>query len=82
MEVEAQDRPGLLKQIALALLQSKFKLDHARITTFGERAEDVFFITDRDNLPIPEGKAREQLVNTIKTRLDLSKYLDSGRLTQ
>ncbi len=44
MEVQAQDRPGLLCQIAHALQACNVNLTAAKITTYGERAEDIFFI--------------------------------------
>lgn len=52
MEVIAQDRPGLLYQVSLAMLHCKVRLVTAKITTYGERAEDIFIITDRDGKPV------------------------------
>jgi len=47
LEVTAQDRPGLLYQVALALQHCAVRLLTAKIATYGERAEDIFFVTDR-----------------------------------
>ncbi len=44
MEVVAQDRPGLLYQVALALVHCRARLVTAKVATYGERAEDVFFL--------------------------------------
>ena len=52
MEVIAADRPGLLSAIGWALADSKVRLQNAKIATFGERAEDVFFLTDAGNRPL------------------------------
>jgi len=52
MEVVAQDRPGLLLQVAKALLSCKIHLVNAKVGTFGARAEDIFYITDRDGMPL------------------------------
>jgi [protein-PII] uridylyltransferase len=49
MEVIAGDRPGLLSAIGWALADCKVRLQNAKIATFGERAEDVFFVTDAGN---------------------------------
>jgi [protein-PII] uridylyltransferase len=49
MSVTAGDRPGLLYRIALALSRHGVNLQTAKITTLGERAEDVFLI-DGGNL--------------------------------
>jgi [protein-PII] uridylyltransferase len=45
MGVVAQDRPGLLYQVALALQHCGVRLLTAKIATYGERAEDIFFVT-------------------------------------
>jgi [protein-PII] uridylyltransferase len=54
MEVITNDRVGLLAQIARALLECEVLLQNAKIATFGERAEDIFFITDKHDQPLPE----------------------------
>jgi len=69
MEVIAQDRPGLLHQVSLALLDCKVVLQFARISTFGERAEDVFFVTDRDGQPVTDPAQRECLSTRIHDAL-------------
>ncbi len=46
IEVNAQDRPALLNQLAYALFQSRVTLHSAHIATYGERAVDVFYVTD------------------------------------
>ncbi|MGH8031646.1 MAG: [protein-PII] uridylyltransferase [Luteimonas sp.] len=43
------DRPGLLADIAHTLRAQRLRVHDARIATFGERAEDVFRISDTDN---------------------------------
>lgn len=52
MEVITGDRPGLLSVIGWALADCKVRLQNAKIATFGERAEDVFFLTDAGNRPL------------------------------
>lgn len=46
MEVITSDRPGLLSKIGWALVDTSVNLQNAKIATFGERAEDMFYITD------------------------------------
>lgn len=58
MEVIAQDQPGLLHNVALLLQQHSIKPVSAKIATFGERAEDVFFIQNPDGTPV---KNKQQL---------------------
>ncbi|WP_033074334.1 [protein-PII] uridylyltransferase [Sphingopyxis sp. MWB1] len=46
IEVNAQDRPALLSQLAYALFQSKVTVHSAHVATYGERAVDTFYVTD------------------------------------
>ena len=52
MEVTTSDRPGLLARLARALLECNVLLQSAKIATFGERAEDIFFVTDSEGNPL------------------------------
>jgi [protein-PII] uridylyltransferase len=54
MEVTAQDRPGLLYQIALALKHCRVNLVAAKVGTYGERAEDIFFVNSREKTPLSD----------------------------
>ena len=69
MEVIAQDRPGLLYQVALSLQHCKARLVTAKVATYGERAEDMFFITDRNGQPIADNKQLYCLASEIYQRL-------------
>lgn len=46
VEVAARDRPALLNQLAYALFLSKVTIHSAHVATYGERAVDVFYLTD------------------------------------
>lgn len=54
MEVVAADHPGLLAGFARAILDCGVHLLNAKITTIGERAEDIFFLRDRQRRPISD----------------------------
>ena len=69
MEVVAVDRPGLLSEIGSAMEQCGVSLVDARIATFGERAEDYFYITDRRRRPFSDAAAQERLRSLIVTAL-------------
>lgn len=71
MEVVTGDRPGLLARIARALLDCETLLQNAKIATFGERAEDIFFITDNNHQPIND-EVQHCLRDTITRQLDES----------
>lgn len=47
MEVITADKIGLLSSIGLALSKYNLRLHGAKIATYGTRAEDIFFITDK-----------------------------------
>lgn len=46
LEVNALDRPALLHNLTYALFQAKMMIHSAHIATYGERAVDVFYLTD------------------------------------
>ena len=69
LEVIAQDRPGLLHQVAKAFLQCKIHLVSAKVSTFGERAEDIFYITDRDGHRVDKSTSRDQISRQIRSAL-------------
>ena len=54
MKLVADDRPGLLSQIGLAFIDCGIRLINAKITTVGAEANDIFFITDRENRPLSQ----------------------------
>jgi [protein-PII] uridylyltransferase len=70
MEVVAQDRPGLLYQVALTLAACKVRLVTAKIATFGERVEDIFFIVTPDGGLVNDAALQESLKKEIVERLD------------
>jgi len=49
MEVISTDQPGLLAIIGNEIDKNNILLHNARISTFGTRVEDLFFITDENN---------------------------------
>ncbi len=49
VEIVAADQPGLLSQLGMAFDHCGIQIHDAKITTIGERVEDIFFITNADN---------------------------------
>jgi [protein-PII] uridylyltransferase len=68
LELVTGDRPGLLLQISKIFELHNVSLQNAKITTLGEKAEDIFFITTSENAPLDEQLCNE-LISTIKTTL-------------
>ncbi len=52
MEIVAGDRPGLLCQVGQVLRSHRVGIQAAKILTVGERAEDVFYVTDAGGAPL------------------------------
>ncbi len=56
MSLVCTDRPGLLAEVAQTLRAQGLRVHDARIATFGERAEDVFQLSDERDLPLDESR--------------------------
>ncbi len=69
LELIAGDRPGLLCDVGKVLMELGVELHAAKIMTVGERAEDVFYLTDLDNQPLQVGQA-QKLKDRMKQALD------------
>ncbi|MCP3999719.1 MAG: [protein-PII] uridylyltransferase [Gammaproteobacteria bacterium] len=54
MELTSGDRPGLLAETGQVLRDMNIYIQMAKIVTVGERAEDVFYITDDQGKPLSE----------------------------
>jgi len=70
MKVTAYDRPGLLSQIGSAMHTCKVTLHKAKIATYGEKAEDIFFITDNNGNTLTDDKQLKCLEQSITEGLD------------
>jgi [protein-PII] uridylyltransferase len=46
VEVEGLDRPGLLYDVTLGIFESALSISSAMVSTYGERAIDVFYVRD------------------------------------
>jgi [protein-PII] uridylyltransferase len=71
LELIAGDRPGLLCDVGKVLLEERIELHAAKIMTVGERAEDVFYVTDFDNRPLDDAAAsrlRDRLTEALDRR--------------
>ncbi len=72
VEIITLDRPGLLARIGRMFMESGVELQNARIATLGERAEDIFFITDKQQQPISDPNVCETLAGMLREQLDLA----------
>ncbi|HKT72023.1 MAG TPA: [protein-PII] uridylyltransferase [Steroidobacteraceae bacterium] len=69
LELIAGDRPGLLSDIGKILMEERIQLLDAKIMTVGERAEDVFYVTDFDERPL-NAEAAQRLKERLTQALD------------
>ena len=69
LEIIAGDRPGLLSEIGKVFLTENIDVVTAKIMTIGERAEDVFYLTDDQGGPLGE-TARKRLQERLAATLD------------
>jgi [protein-PII] uridylyltransferase len=70
MEVIAEDQPGLLHNVTLILQQHSVILVSAKIATFGEKAEDIFFIQHPNKAPVVDKKLLGLIESDIIEALD------------
>ncbi len=65
MEVSTIDRPGVLSRIGMAMDMCGAKLQNAKIATYGERAEDIFYLQNDENKMIDDPLKFECLKSSI-----------------
>ena len=70
LELIAGDRPGLLSEIGKVFMTEHVALHASKIVTVGERAEDVFYITDEQSRPLGAA-ALERLGRRLAEALDM-----------
>ncbi len=71
MELVAGDRPGLLSDVGRVFVELGINIDAAKIMTIGERAEDVFYISDGSGKPLDEESClalRERLLGQLDSK--------------
>ena len=56
MSLQTLDQPGLLARVGQVFLQQGIEVHAARITTLGERAEDMFYLSDQEDAPLTPAK--------------------------
>ena len=70
IEINGRDRPGLLHDITSALTNLGLQISSALITTYGERAVDVFYVKDGFGMQITHegriGQIRDRLLEVLR----------------
>ncbi len=71
LELVAADRPGLLSEVGKVFRAERVAINGAKIMTVGERAEDVFYITETDGSQLQEPsfqRVKEALIRALDRR--------------
>lgn len=66
IEVECLDRPGLLSEMTAVLSDLSLDIQSARITTFGEKVIDTFYVTDLVGQKISGDSKRANITARMK----------------
>jgi [protein-PII] uridylyltransferase len=69
MQLSTADRPGLLYAVAIMIAEANLEVTHAKITTLGERVEDIFYLTTKEGKSVTDPDLLESLRNHIETEL-------------
>ena len=70
LEVNCPDQPGILACVGKVFAELDINLKDARITTLGERVEDLFFITDKHGKPLSDEAQIDELIADIKSEIE------------
>ncbi|WP_028486546.1 [protein-PII] uridylyltransferase [Thiomicrorhabdus chilensis] len=65
LSIQTKDIPGLLSRIGLALKTCNIRIHDAKINTVGEKAEDVFLISDTHDRAITEQTQKDKLIQAL-----------------
>ncbi len=66
IEVNGRDRPGFLHVVTRALTRCSLQIATAHITTYGERAVDVFYVKDLFGLKVMNQDKLKQISQTVE----------------
>ena len=70
LELVTGDRPGLLSHVGRIFEQHDIRVHTAKIATLGERAEDVFYISDTRQQPLDDPERQANLRQALREALD------------
>ncbi len=70
IELVTTDHAGLLAKVGQAFVNQGIILHSAKITTIGSRVEDMFYVTDQQNLPITDTVKMQQISAEMLTMLE------------
>ncbi len=69
IEVNGRDRPGLLHDVTRALTECGLQIGTAKISTYGERVVDVFYVKDVFGMKITNAQKQDEVRNAVLASL-------------
>lgn len=69
LHVHSSDHPGLLADIAQALVQADIRVIGARVSTLGERVHDIFHVVHVDGHKITHREEQQRLIDFLQHEL-------------
>lgn len=69
IQIITKDRPGLLADITAAFADLDIDLNHARISTLGERVEDAFYVVDRQGNAVDSPKRCAEIEAALRAAI-------------
>ena len=73
MEISTRDMPGLLSVIANVIARLEINITHAKISTLGEKIDDIFYLTTADGKHISDQSLLDQLKSSMVEALEAKK---------
>ncbi|MEO0393134.1 MAG: [protein-PII] uridylyltransferase [Pseudomonadota bacterium] len=70
VEVNGRDRPGLLYDLGRVLTEDGLQITAAKVTTYGEKAIDIFYLRDAGGLKITHQGRLEQIRERLLSAID------------
>jgi len=73
MEISAIDMPGMLSVIANVIAEMDIDITHAKISTLGEKIDDIFYLTTPDGKAITDQAVLDVLEQGLVAALEAKK---------
>ena len=71
LEINARDMPGLLSRLGEAMDGLGIRVHNARINTLGEQAQDIFYVTTRNNEMITDEAQQARIREVLEKALQV-----------
>jgi len=80
MEISTMDRPGLLSIVASVLVKNDILVTHAKVSTYGAKVDDIFYISNKNREPVSDQKKLAEFSAQLVQILDKDIDTESSEL--